>query len=59
MHSLVGLTPAMERRLVAKIDLAIAPMVCVMYLFCFIDRSNIGQTRPPLRPSNNMKTTFR
>lgn len=26
-----------------KVDLAVIPIVSVMYLFCFIDRANIGQ----------------
>lgn len=33
---------AKERRLTMKIDLAIVPMASLLYLFCFIDRANIG-----------------
>lgn len=33
-----------ERRLTMKIDLAIIPMVSLLYLFCFIDRANIGES---------------
>ncbi|KAF3034124.1 hypothetical protein E8E12_000388 [Didymella heteroderae] len=34
-----------ERRLVRKIDLFIVPTVALLYLFCFIDRANIGNAR--------------
>ena len=36
------LDPADEARLLWKIDLHIIPTVAIIYLFCFIDRSNIG-----------------
>ncbi|KAK8161108.1 permease of the major facilitator superfamily [Phyllosticta citrichinensis] len=41
-HSLVEFDPAAERRLRWKIDLVITPIACLLYLFCFIDRANIG-----------------
>ncbi|KAI3400077.1 hypothetical protein diail_4615 [Diaporthe ilicicola] len=41
----VEATPAAEKRLRTKIDLAICPVICVLYLFCFIDRANIGNAR--------------
>ncbi|KAF4473020.1 major facilitator superfamily transporter [Fusarium albosuccineum] len=34
-----------EKRLRRKIDLYIVPLVAVLYLFCFIDRTNIGNAR--------------
>ncbi|KAH6871207.1 major facilitator superfamily domain-containing protein [Thelonectria olida] len=34
-----------ERRLRLKIDLYIVPTVSLMYLFCFIDRANIGNAK--------------
>ncbi|KAI1482236.1 MFS general substrate transporter [Daldinia eschscholtzii] len=34
-----------ERKLRNKIDLMIVPTVSILYLFCFIDRSNIGNAR--------------
>ncbi|KAI1100329.1 putative MFS transporter [Jackrogersella minutella] len=34
-----------ERKLRNKIDLAVVPTVSLLYLFCFIDRSNIGNAR--------------
>ncbi|KAI1662017.1 MFS general substrate transporter [Daldinia decipiens] len=34
-----------ERRLRNKIDCMIVPTVSILYLFCFIDRSNIGNAR--------------
>lgn len=35
--------PAAERKLRLKIDLMIVPTVSLLYLFCFIDRANIGE----------------
>jgi hypothetical protein len=40
---LVRFDPAAEARLRLKIDLYIVPTVALLYLFCFIDRANIGQ----------------
>ncbi|KAF6809537.1 major facilitator superfamily transporter [Colletotrichum sojae] len=37
--------PAAERRLRLKIDLMVVPTVALLYLFCFIDRANIGNAR--------------
>lgn len=34
--------PKTEAKLVRKIDLMIVPTVSLLYLFCFIDRANIG-----------------
>ncbi|KAI1411465.1 putative MFS transporter [Hypoxylon sp. FL1857] len=34
-----------ERKLRNKIDLMVVPTVSLLYLFCFIDRSNIGNAR--------------
>ena len=42
-HSLVQFDPAAERKLRLKIDLMIIPTVALLYLFCFIDRANIGK----------------
>ncbi|OBT68281.1 hypothetical protein VE03_02370 [Pseudogymnoascus sp. 23342-1-I1] len=44
-RSLVQFDPAAERRLRLKIDLYIVPTVALLYLFCFIDRANIGNAR--------------
>ena len=41
-HSLVTFDPKAERRLVHKIDFCIVPTAALLYLFCFIDRANIG-----------------
>ncbi len=43
-QSLVHLDPAAERRVRLKIDFCIIPTVSLLYLFCFIDRANIGPT---------------
>lgn len=37
----------MTRKLRIKVDLAIVPMVSIMYMFCFIDRGNIGMNHSP------------
>lgn len=42
-HSLVHLDPKAEAKLRLKIDLMIVPTVALLYLFCFIDRANIGE----------------
>ncbi|KAH8807107.1 retrograde regulation protein 2 [Xylogone sp. PMI_703] len=44
-HSLVVFDPKAEARLRRKIDLYIVPTVALLYLFCFIDRANIGNAR--------------
>ncbi|PHH92085.1 hypothetical protein CDD83_9021 [Cordyceps sp. RAO-2017] len=36
---------AAERRLRFKIDLCIIPTVSILYLFCFIDRANLGNAK--------------
>jgi hypothetical protein len=41
----VELDPAMEQRLLMKLDLAFVPIIMLTYLSCFLDRSNIG-TQP-------------
>lgn len=38
----VVLDPKMERKLLAKLDLAFVPIIMLTYLSCFLDRSNIG-----------------
>ena len=56
-HALVEFDLAAERRLLWKIDLYIVPSVALMYLFCFIDRANIGMltvTDSPLPTSKLM-----
>ncbi|KAK5995350.1 putative transporter [Cladobotryum mycophilum] len=37
--------PAAEAKLRIKIDLYVVPIVSLFYLFCFIDRANIGNAR--------------
>lgn len=37
--------PALERRVRWKIDLAVIPLAALIFLFCFIDRANIGNAR--------------
>jgi hypothetical protein len=44
-HALVTFDKKAESRLRLKIDLMIIPTVALLYLFCFIDRANIGNAR--------------
>ncbi|PMD45553.1 MFS general substrate transporter [Hyaloscypha variabilis F] len=52
-----------EKRLVRKIDMRIMPMTAIIYLLCYLDRSNIGNakilnssTNDDLLQTNNMTT---
>lgn len=38
----VELDPAMEQKLLMKLDCAFVPIIMLTYLSCFLDRSNIG-----------------
>lgn len=42
-NPIVTFDPKAEARLRLKIDLYIVPTVSLLYLFCFIDRANIGE----------------
>ncbi|EXJ86731.1 hypothetical protein A1O3_03685 [Capronia epimyces CBS 606.96] len=42
---IVSFDPKAESRLRLKIDLYIVPTVSLLYLFCFIDRANIGNAK--------------
>jgi hypothetical protein len=44
-HALVQFDRKAEARLRLKIDLCVIPTVALLYLFCFIDRANIGNAR--------------
>jgi len=44
-HALITFDPKAEARLRWKIDLYIVPTVALLYLFCFIDRANIGNAK--------------
>lgn len=44
-NALVHFDRAAESRLRLKIDLYIVPTVSLLYLFCFIDRANIGNAK--------------
>lgn len=41
--SIETIDKAAERRLRNKIDLRLVPVMCMLYLFCFIDRANVGK----------------
>ncbi|KAG6335126.1 hypothetical protein ID866_3966 [Astraeus odoratus] len=38
-------TPEEEKRLVRRLDRSILPITCLLYLFAFLDRSNLGNAR--------------
>ena len=40
--------PVKEVKLLAKLDLAFTPVIMLVYLSCFLDRSNIGLCAPSL-----------
>ncbi|TNY19420.1 putative MFS transporter [Rhodotorula diobovata] len=44
-HGLLGIDEAAEARLRRKFDLRLLPTVIFIYLFCFIDRGNIGNAK--------------
>ncbi|CAI4217674.1 unnamed protein product [Parascedosporium putredinis] len=57
--SIVQLDKAAEKRLLWKIDLMVIPTVALIYLFCFIDRANIGNARlAGLEKDLNMTGTY-
>ncbi|KAI0738942.1 MFS general substrate transporter [Daedaleopsis nitida] len=38
-------SPEEERRLVRKLDMRVMPMLCMLYLFAYLDRINLGNAR--------------
>lgn len=43
-HPIVEFDKVAESKLRWKIDLYVVPTVALMYLFCFIDRANVGKS---------------
>jgi len=43
-----------ERKLVARLDMRILPITCLMYLFAFLDRSNLGNARLQGLPNDTL-----
>jgi hypothetical protein len=41
----VAIDPVLEARLLRKLDIRLLPIVTLIYLFAFIDRSNAGNAR--------------
>lgn len=41
----IYIDPAREVKLLAKLDLAFTPVIMLVYLSCFLDRSNIGMSQ--------------
>ncbi|KAJ5907287.1 uncharacterized protein N7473_004203 [Penicillium subrubescens] len=48
----VELDPAMEQKLLMKLDLAFVPIIMLTYLSCFLDRSNIGNVKVANMPED-------
>ncbi|KAJ2914794.1 hypothetical protein MD484_g5598, partial [Candolleomyces efflorescens] len=45
VHALTDEELEEERKLVRKLDLRILPIACLLYLFAYLDRSNLGNAR--------------
>jgi len=43
--------PAKEKKLLRKLDMAFTPVIMLVYLSCFLDRSNIGNVRTAGMPA--------
>ncbi|RDW61720.1 allantoate permease family MFS transporter [Aspergillus mulundensis] len=41
----LSIDPAKEKRVLAKLDIFLTPVLFIVYLSCFIDRSNIGNVK--------------
>jgi hypothetical protein len=40
----IHIDPAAEKRLIRKLDLILSPMMMLIFLVAYLDRSNIGKT---------------
>ncbi|CAG9981782.1 unnamed protein product [Clonostachys byssicola] len=45
MQNLPRADPALERKVLAKLDIFLTPVLFIVYLSCFIDRANIGNVK--------------
>lgn len=54
---IVTIDPAEERKLLAKLDLFFVPIIMLVYLSCFLDRSNIGNVKVAGMPADIHATT--
>lgn len=41
----IAIDPKEEAKLLAKLDLFLMPVIMLVYLSCFLDRSNIGNVK--------------
>lgn len=48
VHDVSAAAHQAERKLRLKIDLMVVPTVTLLYLLCFIDRTNIGKLKKEL-----------
>ncbi|KAJ9145499.1 MFS transporter [Pleurostoma richardsiae] len=51
-ESVETIDPAEERKLLLKLDMAFVPIIMVVYLSCFLDRSNIGNVKVAGMPAD-------
>ncbi|KAL1301409.1 hypothetical protein AAFC00_005668 [Neodothiora populina] len=45
LHEIDAIDSAEETKLLAKLDMAFVPIIMIVYLSCFLDRSNIGNVK--------------
>lgn len=50
----LAIDPAQERKLLWKLDLCICPLVMLIFLVAYLDRSNLGYVQP-MHPDRGMK----
>jgi hypothetical protein len=52
------LDPVLERKVLWRLDILLVPILCILYLLAFLDRSNIGNARiAGLQTDLNMSDT--
>lgn len=51
-EAVLHLDPVKETKLLAKLDLAFVPIIMLVYLSCFLDRSNIGNVKTAGMPED-------
>lgn len=53
----VYIDPKEEKKLLGKLDIFLVPIIMLVYLSCFLDRSNIGQFPQPATTSSDISLT--
>jgi hypothetical protein len=47
----IHIDPVAEKRLIRRLDLMLSPMMVLIFLVAYLDRSNIGKTTTPTTSS--------